>query len=102
MPAGSPRLSVPAGSFRRMPSSLHEALTDMFRHRPTLAAELLADALGMKLPGYEQATVESADFTVLTPTEYRADAVVVLSAAGSAVLAVVGVPSRSSSDPARR
>ncbi|MGH3567160.1 MAG: hypothetical protein ACRDRH_14255 [Pseudonocardia sp.] len=72
-----------------MLSSLHEALTGMFRHRPTLAAELLADALGMKLPGYEQATVESADFTVLTPTEYRADAVVVLSAAGSAVLAVV-------------
>jgi len=31
-------LSVVAGSFRRMPSSLHEALIEMFRQRPSLAA----------------------------------------------------------------
>lgn len=67
-----------------MPSSLHEALTDLFVQRPSLAAELLADGLGMELPGYEQAEVGSADFTVLTPTEYRADAVVVPSDAEGA------------------
>lgn len=50
-----------------MPSSLHEALTEMFRHRPSLAAELLADALGMNLPAYQQARLEPADLTDLTP-----------------------------------
>ncbi|MGI9003964.1 MAG: hypothetical protein ACR2GH_20330 [Pseudonocardia sp.] len=50
-----------------MPSSLHE----------------------VTLPGFEQAEVESGEFTVLTPTEYRADAVVVVSVAGVAVWAVV-------------
>jgi len=43
----------------------------------------------MVLPDYDRAEVESADSTVRSPTEYRADAVVVLSAAGSAALAVV-------------
>ncbi|MGI9000422.1 MAG: hypothetical protein ACR2GH_02020 [Pseudonocardia sp.] len=72
-----------------MPSSLHEVLIEMFRQRPSLAAELLVDGLGVTLPGFEHAEVESGEFTVLTPTEYRADAVVVLSVAGVAVWAVV-------------
>ncbi|MDT5024740.1 MAG: hypothetical protein QOE61_1166 [Micromonosporaceae bacterium] len=61
----------------------------MFRHRPSLAAELLADALGFDLPAYQQARVEPGGFTDLTPTEYRADAVVVLTVADVPVLAVV-------------
>jgi hypothetical protein len=72
-----------------MPSSLHEVLIEMFRQRPSLAAELLAAGFGIQLPGYDRAEMQSADSTVLSPTEYRADAVVVLSAAGSAMLAVV-------------
>jgi hypothetical protein len=73
-----------------MPSTLHEALIEMFRHRPSLAAELLADALGFDLPAYQQARVEPGGFTDLTPTEYRADAVVLLTVADVPVLAVVG------------
>jgi len=97
----SPELSVVVGSFPGMPSSLHEGLIEMFRQRPSLAAELLVDGLGVALPGYEQSTVEAGDFTVLTPAEYRADAVVVLSAAGAAVWAVV-VEVQLRADPGKR
>jgi hypothetical protein len=72
-----------------MPSSLHEALIEMFRNRPSLAAELLRGALGVELPDYQVARVESGDLPDLTPTEYRADVVVVLTAAETPVLAVV-------------
>lgn len=72
-----------------MPTVLHEALIEMFRHRPTLAAELLGGVLGVGLPAFGQVRVESGEFTDLTPTEYRADTVVVLSADGAPVLAVV-------------
>lgn len=61
----------------------------MFRHRPSLAAELLSGALGLGLPPYEQARVDPGEFTDLTPTEYRADAVVVLIGDDAPVLAVV-------------
>ena len=46
-----------------MPSSLHEVLIDMFRQRPMLAAQLLTDGLGLRLPAYEQVRMESADLT---------------------------------------
>lgn len=60
-----------------MPSQLHETLTELFRHRPPLAAEL-AECLGVKLPTYEQARLDSGDLTDLVPTQWRADAVVTL------------------------
>ena len=72
-----------------MPSSLHEALIEMFRNRPSLAAELLGGAFGVDLPAYHVARVESGDLPDLTPTEYRADAVVLLTNAETPVLAVV-------------
>ncbi|MDQ3990292.1 MAG: hypothetical protein M3291_14080 [Actinomycetota bacterium] len=73
-----------------MPSNLHEALAEMFRLRPLLAPELLTDALGVELPVFERARVESAELTDVSPTEFRADTVVVLTAAdGTAVEAVV-------------
>jgi hypothetical protein len=81
-------MSDPAATVPIMPSARHETLTAMFRHRPQLAAELLGGALGVELPAYEQVRLSSAELTEVVPTEYRADAVVVLSAAGSAVLAV--------------
>jgi hypothetical protein len=72
-----------------MPSTLHEALIEIFRHPPSLAAELLSDALGIDLPAYQVAQLVSSEFNDLTPTEYRADAVVVLRSGETAVVAVV-------------
>ena len=57
---------------------LHEGLLLLFRNRPTLAPELLRDVLGLALPAYSEARVESAQLTEVVPTEYRADVVVLL------------------------
>ncbi len=54
----------------------HEGLLLLFRNRPSLAPELLRDALGVPLPVYSEARVESAQLTEVVPTEYRADLVV--------------------------
>ncbi|TNC28767.1 hypothetical protein [Amycolatopsis alkalitolerans] len=72
-----------------MPSHTHEALTLLFRNQPSLAAELLSSSFDLPVPDYESARVESGDLTDLSPTEYRADAVVVLSSSEAAELAVV-------------
>ncbi|ADO67949.1 hypothetical protein [Stigmatella aurantiaca] len=61
-----------------MASMQHEGLLLLFRHRPTLAPELLRDALGFSLPPWSEARVESAELTEVVPTEYRADLVVLL------------------------
>jgi hypothetical protein len=57
---------------------LHEGLVLLFRNRPALAAELLKDALGVALPEFSEARVESAELTEVVPTQYRADLVVLL------------------------
>ncbi|MEU7450769.1 hypothetical protein [Streptosporangium roseum] len=72
-----------------MPSQEHETLIHLFRNRPSLAAELLVDALGVTIPTYSEARLESEEFTDCTPTEYRADAVVMLTLADEPALAVV-------------
>lgn len=72
-----------------MPSQEHETLIHLFRNRPSLAAELLVDALGVTIPTYSEARLESEEFTDCTPTEYRADAVVLLTQADEPALAVV-------------
>jgi hypothetical protein len=59
-----------------MPSRLHESLVDLFRNRPTFAAELIRDALHIDLPPFTSARIDSADLPELLPTEYRADLVV--------------------------
>lgn len=61
-----------------MPSQLHEALLLLFRNRPTLAAELLRDALHVELPPYSEARIDSAELTDFQPAEYRADLVILL------------------------
>lgn len=61
-----------------MASLQHEGLLLLFRNRPTLAPELLRDALGLALPAWSEARVESAELTEVVPTEYRADLVVLL------------------------
>jgi hypothetical protein len=71
-----------------MPSVLHEALVALFRNRPTLAAELLTDALGAQLPHYTSARVESADLSQTVSVSYQADLVVLL-LDGVPVLAII-------------
>ena len=61
-----------------MPSMAHEILVDLFKNRPSLAAEILAEVLGVPLPAYSEARLASTDLTEIQPAEYRADAVVVL------------------------
>ena len=50
----------------------------LFRNRPALAAQLIRDALGVRLPEFREARVESADLTQVQPAEYRADLVIQL------------------------
>jgi predicted transposase YdaD len=71
-----------------VPSQLHEALLQLFRNRPALAPELLRDALRIQLPEYSEARIDSADLTLVQPTEYRADLVVLL-LHGEPVLGIV-------------
>ena len=61
-----------------MLSMAHEILVDLFKNRPSLAAEILTDVLGVTLPGYTEARLASIDLTQIQPAEYRADVVVLL------------------------
>lgn len=72
-----------------MLSSLHEALVEPFRQQPGLAAELLTGPLKIEVPEFQQARLDSGELTEATPTEYRADAVVVLAKDDTPVLGVV-------------
>jgi hypothetical protein len=56
----------------------HEILVDLFKNRPSLAAEILVEVLGISLPPYSEARLASTDLTEIQPAEYRADVVVVL------------------------
>jgi hypothetical protein len=56
----------------------HEILVDLFKNRPSLAAEILAEVLGVSLPAYTEARIASADLTEIQPAEYRAGVVVIL------------------------
>jgi hypothetical protein len=73
-----------------MPSIQHEALVEMFRQHPGLAALVLRDQLGVRLPAYQQVRPEPADLNDTTPTERRADAIVtLLDGTGAPALGVV-------------
>ena len=61
-----------------MPSMAHEILVDLFKNRPSLAAELLVEVLGLSLPAYTEARLASIDLTEIQPAAYRADVVVLL------------------------
>ncbi|WP_437482665.1 hypothetical protein WME75_41315 [Sorangium sp. So ce1014] len=61
-----------------MPSVTHEALVELFKNRPTLAAEMLQDALGQPVAAFTEARVESSDLTEVMPSDRRADVIVVL------------------------
>jgi hypothetical protein len=55
----------------------HEAIVRLFTERPQLAADLLGDALHVPLPDYDFVTAECAELTEATPSELRADSVIV-------------------------
>ena len=61
-----------------MPSMAHDVLVDLFKNRPSLAAEILVEVLGIGLPSYTEARLASIDLTEVQPAEYRADVVVLL------------------------
>ncbi len=72
-----------------MPSMAHEILVDLFKNRPSLAAEILVEVLGVSLPAYTEARITSADLTEIQPAEYRADVVVLLLHDGTPVRVVI-------------
>jgi hypothetical protein len=84
-----------------MPSMAHEILVDLFKNRPSLAAEILDEVLGVPLPAYSEARVTSTDLTEIQPAEYRAD-VVVLLLQGAAPVRVVVVEVQLAVDPQKR
>jgi hypothetical protein len=67
----------------------HEGLVELFRTDPRLAAELLEELLGVELPAFENARVESGALTQLNPAELRADLVVSLDDGKKPVLAII-------------
>lgn len=73
-----------------MPSGLHEVITELFRHRPALAAEVLERCLHLDVPEYKEARLAGGDLPKLQPAERRTDAVVMLHREGTApVLAII-------------
>jgi hypothetical protein len=52
----------------------HEGLALLFRNRPSLAAELLAQVFGVPLPAFTTAKVESTELTRVVPDQFFADA----------------------------
>ncbi len=65
----------------------HEVLVELFRERPELARELLSRCAGIELVG--TATISSSDLSQISPTQYRADAVIVFEQAGVNAVAVI-------------
>ncbi|MDC0744893.1 hypothetical protein [Polyangium mundeleinium] len=80
-----------------MPSLPHEAIIELFRNRPVLAAELLAEVFSVALPAFTEARIESADIADVIPRELRADLLVLL-LDGQAVLVIL-VEAQLSADP---
>jgi hypothetical protein len=72
-----------------MVSMRHECLVDLFRNRPSLAAEILVEVLGVELPRYDEARVASIDLTETQPAEYRADIVILLLDGGTPVRVII-------------
>jgi hypothetical protein len=84
-----------------MPSLVHDALLTLFRNRPTLAAELLHDALHAPVPAFEHVRVGDASLSEVVPTEYRADLVLLLERGQGPEMALV-VEAQLGRDPDKR
>lgn len=72
-----------------MLSNEHETLAELFRHQPSLAAELAA-VLGVDVPVFASAELEPNDYADVMPTGWRSDGVVALrDGAGKRTMAIV-------------
>jgi hypothetical protein len=67
----------------------HEGIVELFRSDPRLAAELLQGPLGLDLPPFAEARVETGALTQLNPAELRADLVVSLTNGEQPILAII-------------
>src|SRR3954468_1659070 len=67
----------------------HEGIVELFRSDPRLAAELLQGPLGLDLPPFAEARVETGALTQLNPAELRADLVVPLTDGVQPMLAII-------------
>lgn len=83
-----------------MVTNEHEVLVQLFHNRPHLVAELLDEVLGVRVPEYGEAALIPTECTEVMPTEYRADAVVMLSDDRPVMAVVVEV--QRSADEAKR
>ena len=73
-----------------MPTSpLHEAVVALFRARPSLAAELLRDALHERLPPFDRALLATDSVTTLDASPLHADALLRFERDGRTVFAVL-------------
>src|SRR3974390_1564235 len=61
-----------------MPSLLHEGILALVRGKPERAAGFLRELLHVVVPPFTEARLAEASLNELVPTEYRADAVVLL------------------------
>ena len=84
-----------------MVSMAHEVLVDLFKKRPSLAAEILSDVLSVPMPAYSEARLASVDLTEIQPAEYRADVVVTLLHGGTPVRVII-VEVQLAIDPRKR
>jgi len=84
-----------------MPSLEHDAPLLLFQDEPRLAATLVQDAFGLRLPEYTSVVLGSAEVTSVVPTEFRADAVTVLRDGDVDMLAII-VEVQRRPDPVKR
>jgi hypothetical protein len=61
-----------------MVSMQHEVMVELFKNRPSLATELLAESLDVSQPTFDEARLASIELTDVQPAEYRVDVVIVL------------------------
>jgi hypothetical protein len=81
---------------------LHDSVVELFRARPELVVGLLSGALGYAVPEHAGVRLASNDLNDYKPTEYTADAVIILTDPnGAAVLAVI-VEAQLRPDPGKR
>ena len=83
-----------------MPSFDHEIHVELFRQAPVLALELLRRCAQIDLVG--EAELGSVDLSQVTPTEFRADVVVVVRDPARVAIAAVVVEVQVSRDAAKR
>ena len=81
-----------------MPSVLHEALVDLFRSRPHLAAELLAAVAVLPADQTVQGALVDSDLSQVVASEYRADAAVRLTGVGLDLLLIIEIQLRRDAD----